>query len=45
VWVDAAGLIGSSDHGGPTIYQWLKWFRNDHESIVKIIDEYFGVKP
>ena len=45
VWIDSSGLIGSCDEAGPTIYQWLKWFRNDHKTIVSIIEDFFGVKP
>lgn len=42
VWVDADGRIGSGDHGGPTIYQWLKWFGNDHEAIMETLRERFA---
>jgi hypothetical protein len=41
VWIDSAGRIGSSDKGGPTIYQWLKWFGHDHEKIKKYLEDYF----
>ncbi len=28
-WIDKNKRIGSMDGGGPTIYQWLKWFTHD----------------
>lgn len=41
VWIDSRGRIGSGDKGGPTVYQWLKWFNHDHERIKQILQEYF----
>jgi len=30
-WIDASGRIGSSDGGGPTIWQWVNWYHRDHK--------------
>ncbi len=37
VFIDQNGLIGSSDRGGPTILQWLKWYGHERETAVEII--------
>lgn len=41
VWIDASGRIGSCEKGGPTIYQWLKWFGHDHARIKGYLEQYF----
>lgn len=40
-WIDRAGHIGSSDRGGPTIWQWVNWFQNDHKKTFQIVKEVF----
>jgi len=40
-WIDVNGKIGSLSEGGPTIYQWLKWYNNPNEEIIRIIKERF----
>ncbi len=40
-WVDKHGHIGSLSGGGPTIAQWLKWFRIDYAEAAKIIKQLF----
>lgn len=38
-WVDRDGRIGSSDRGGPTIYNWLHWYGHSPRECVRIIKE------
>jgi len=40
-WIDRNGRIGSLDSGGPTIFQWLKWFHKDGKRVVTMIQEVF----
>lgn len=40
-WVDANGHIGSYDNGGPSVWNWLRWYGNSDKEIYKIITEYF----
>jgi hypothetical protein len=40
-WVDRNGRIGSLAGGGPTLFQWLKWFRNSPGDCAKIIKQLF----
>jgi hypothetical protein len=40
-WIDLEGRIGSFDHGGPTIAQWLNYFHKDYVKVVNIIKEVF----
>jgi len=40
-WIDKDGFIGSADRGGPTIWQWLKWFNHNDKEIYRIIKEEF----
>lgn len=40
-WVDERGMIGSSDGGGPTIIQWLAWFKHSKAEIAEILKEFF----
>jgi len=41
-WVDKDGKIGSYDKGGPSIAQWINWYRNDYKETYRLIKEYFG---
>jgi len=41
-FIDAEGRIGAVN-GGPTIYQWLKWFGHDYPQIRKATMEVLGV--
>lgn len=38
-WVDVSGRIGSYDHGGPTIYNWIKWYKVSSKRAIEIIRE------
>jgi len=40
-WIDKNGSIGSSDGGGPTIAQWMKWYGLDYKEIARILKQYF----
>lgn len=40
-WIDTEGRIGSMDHGGPTIAQWLNYFHKNYPKVVEIISEVF----
>lgn len=40
-FIDKAGRIGSLDGGGPTIYQWLKWYGRTGSEAVTIIKKHF----
>lgn len=40
-WIDSSGRIGSSDGGGPTIYQWLNWFHKNPRKTIDIIKQEF----
>lgn len=40
-WVDRGGRIGSLDKGGPTMYQWLRWFRVQPKECVDILKRLF----
>jgi len=40
-FIDEAGRIGACG-GGPTIWQWLKWFNHDGKSIRRAIKEVLG---
>ncbi len=42
-WVDQNGRIGSLDRGGPTMYQWIAWYRNlSHpRDIVAVLKQVF----
>jgi hypothetical protein len=40
-WIDRDRRIGSLDHGGPTIYQWLIWFHKNPKQVIEIIKEVF----
>jgi RepB DNA-primase from phage plasmid len=36
-WVDANGRIGSLSRGGPTLYQWLRWYGNSPRDCVDVL--------
>lgn len=38
VFIDKHGRIGSSDKGGPTMWQWLKWFGHSSATIRNILE-------
>ena len=38
-WIDESGRIGSSDKGGPTLYQWLRWYGNSPADCARILKE------
>lgn len=40
-WVDTEGRIGSSDNGGPTLYNWIRWYGHSPGECVRIIKEIF----
>jgi hypothetical protein len=40
-FIDTNKRIGSSSGGGPTVYQWLKWFHHDYKRTLEIMREHF----
>lgn len=40
-WIDKHGRIGSLSHGGPTLYQWLLWFKKSPRECVEILKREF----
>lgn len=40
-FIDSEKKIGSSDGGGPTVWQWLFWFHKDHKVVYKLMKQYF----
>lgn len=42
-WIDKNKRIGSTDKGGPTIWQWLYWYQRDHKKVYEIVKEVFGL--
>ncbi len=42
-WIDRNGRIGSSDRGGPTIVQYLKWYGHSFKETINILNNY-GIK-
>lgn len=44
-WIDKNGRIGSSDKGGPTIAQWLNWYKKDYSSVIRLLREVFPELP
>lgn len=40
-FIDTHGRIGSLDGGGPTIFNWIKWFNHDNKRTVEIIKQHF----
>lgn len=41
VFIDENKRIGSLDGGGPTIVQWLRWFKHDWKTVLTVIKETF----
>lgn len=39
-WIDNSGRIGSYQKGGPTIWQWLRWYGNKDKDIYQIIKKH-----
>ncbi len=39
-WVDKNGRIGSTDKGGPTIWQWVNWYQRDHKRTYEALKEH-----
>jgi hypothetical protein len=40
-FVDANKRIGSLDGGGPTLVQWLRWFKHDWKTVIAVLKEVF----
>lgn len=40
-WVDEAGRIGSKTNGGPTLYQWLRWYGNQPGECARVLKEIY----
>lgn len=40
-FIDEYGRIGSQSKGGPTIWQWVNWYQNDHKKTYQYLKEYF----
>jgi len=40
-WIDQNKRIGSTDKGGPTIWQWINWYQRDHKRTYEIIKQTF----
>lgn len=40
-WIDSHGRIGSCDKGGPTIWNWLRWYGRDNKQTYQLIKEFF----
>ena len=40
-WIDTSGRIGSMSNGGPTLYQWLRWYRIPPGECVRVLKEIF----
>lgn len=41
VFIDKHKKIGSSDKGGPTLLQWLKWYSGDYKTAMRVMREVF----
>lgn len=41
VFIDKHKRIGSSDNGGPTIWQWINWYQRDHKKTYQFMKEVF----
>jgi hypothetical protein len=39
-WIDSHKRIGSSDKGGPTIWQWVNWFHKDHKKTYELLKQH-----
>jgi hypothetical protein len=40
-FIDSSRRIGSLDGGGPTLYAWLRWFKNPPRECVRVLKELF----
>lgn len=40
-WIDRNKRIGSLDGGGPSIFQWIKWYTRDNKRTVEVIKTVF----
>lgn len=40
-WIDLERRIGSLDEGGPTLYNWLRWFKLAPRDCAKVLKEIF----
>lgn len=40
-WIDTSGRIGSLSDGGPTVYNWLKWYGHQPREIARVLKEVF----
>ncbi len=41
-WIDQNKRIGSNDNGGPTIWNWIHWYRHDKQETTALLKRYFG---
>lgn len=41
VFVDENKRIGSLDGGGPTLVQWLRWFKHDWKTVIAVLKEIY----
>lgn len=41
-WIDLEKKIGSLDKGGPTVFQWLKWYGHSNKRVVEIMKDEFS---
>lgn len=39
-FIDKDKRIGSRNRGGPTIWQWVNWYHNDHKKTYKLLKQY-----
>ena len=39
-WIDQKGTIGSTDGGGPTVWQWVNWYHKDHKKTHSLLKKY-----
>ena len=40
-FIDSSKRIGSLDGGGPTLVQWLRWFKHDWKVVIAVLKEMF----
>ena len=40
-WIDQNKKIGSLDGGGPTIFQWIKWYTKSNKETIRVMKEVF----
>jgi hypothetical protein len=41
VFIDANGKIGSLDGGGPSLANWLRWFKHDWKTVITVLKELY----